>query len=286
MRVMERELKVTRNSAEATSIKLLLEAGAHFGHETSRWHPRMKKYIFTQRNGIHIIDLEQTVALLEKACSFVRETIAKGEDVLFVGTKRQVQEIVEQEAKRCGMPFVNQRWIGGMLTNFNVIQSRIDYLVRLEDQKSRGDFDILPKKEVLRVEKKVQRLNRQMGGFKEMTKLPGALFITDLSKESIAVAEARRIGVPSVAIVDTDCNPDVVDYLIPANDDAIRAVRLICSKIAEAVLEGKASREGAEEEMLEGGEAAEALGVLTFTPEEDQGGDSEDLSNDGKGSER
>src|SRR4030042_3736384 len=178
-----------QSSTNAVSIKLLLESGAHFGHQAARWHPRMKKYILIQRNGIHIIDLEQTVALLDKACQFITDVVTKGGIILLVGTKKQAQEIIEQEAKRCGMPFVNQRWIGGMLTNFKVIQSRIDYLVRLEDQKARGSFDRLPKKEMLRIVRSIQRLNHQMGGFKEMTRVPSALFIVDLSKESTAIAE-------------------------------------------------------------------------------------------------
>src|SRR4030042_3245696 len=172
-----------QSSTNAVSIKLLLESGAHFGHQAARWHPRMKKYIFIQRNGIHIIDLEQTVALLEKACQFITDVVAEGGIILFVGTKKQHQEIIEQEAKRCGMPYVNQRWIGGMLTNFKVIQSRIDYLVHLEDQKARGLYHRLPKKEALKMERTLQRLNRQMGSFKEMTKFPGAIFIVDPSKE-------------------------------------------------------------------------------------------------------
>jgi len=265
-----------QSSTNAVSIKLLLEAGAHFGHQAGRWHPRMKKYIFMQRNGIHIINLEQTIALLEKACNFVTDVIAKGGDVLFVGTKKQAQEAIEQEAKRCDMSFVNQRWIGGMLTNFGVIQARIDYLVHLEDQKARGILRRLPKKEALKMEKSIQRLNRQMGSFKEMTKFPDAIFIVDPSKERIAIAEARHVGVPTVAIVDTNCNPDEVDYPIPANDDAVRGVKLVCSKIADAVIEGKGLLEKAEEENAElvvGEEAIEALGSLTFVPEEESSAD-------------
>jgi small subunit ribosomal protein S2 len=268
-----------QSSTNAISIKLLLEAGAHFGHQAGRWHPKMKKYIFIQRNGIHIINLELTLALLEKACNFVTDVVAQGGDVLFVGTKKQAQEAIEQEAQRCGMPFVNQRWIGGMLTNFNVIQARIDYLVHLEDQKARGLFHRLPKKEALRLEKSIQRLNRQMGSFKEMTKFPSALFVVDPSKERIAIAEARHAGVPTVAMVDTNCNPDEVDYPVPANDDAVRGVRLICSKIADAVLEGKGILEKAEEgaEIAGGEEAIEALGSLTFVPEEESSADFSDI---------
>jgi small subunit ribosomal protein S2 len=229
----------------------------------------MKKYIFIQRSGIHIINLEQTLALLEKACTFITDIVSKGGDVLFVGTKKQAQESIEQEARRCGMPFVNQRWIGGMLTNFSVIQSRIDYLVRLEDQQARGKFDRLPKKEALRLSKGIQRLNRQMGGFKEMTKFPSAIFIVDPSKERTAVAEARRVGIPVVAMVDTNCDPDEIDYPIPANDDALRAVKLMCSKIADAVVEGRGFLEKVAEMEMEAEEGTvEALGSLTFAPEE------------------
>ncbi len=224
---------------EAVSVKQLLEAGAHFGHQTSHWNPLMKSYIFTKRNGIHIIDLEQTTTMLDRACNFVRQVVAEGGNILFVGTKKQAQNTIEEEAQRCGMYYVNQRWIGGMLTNFATIQSRIDYLVRLEDQKAKGDFNRLPKKEAQKLEEEILRLNRQMGGFKEMTNLPSAMFIVDPTKENIALAEAKRVGIPVVAMVDTNCNPNEIDYPVPSNDDAIRAIRLICSKIADAVLEGK-----------------------------------------------
>ena len=201
----------------------------------------MKKYIFTKRNGIHIIDLEQTAAMLDKACDFIRQVVSEGGNILFVGTKKQAQEAIEQEAQRCGMYYVNQRWLGGVLTNFATIQARIDYLVRLEDQKERGDFERLPKKEALKLGEEILRLNRQMGGFKELTNLPDALFIIDPIKERIAIAEARRVGIPVVAIVDTNCNPDDIDYPIPANDDAIRTIKLICNKIADSVIEGRTS---------------------------------------------
>ena len=264
---------------DTATIKELLEAGAHFGHQTSRWHPAMKKYIFTKRNGIHIIDLEQTAAMLDKACDFVRNVAAEGGSILFVGTKKQAQEATEQEALRCGMFYVNQRWLGGVLTNFATIQARIDYLVRLEDQKSRGDFERLPKKEALKVEDEILRLNRQMGGFKEMTSLPDALFIIDPTKEQIALAEARRMGIPVVAIVDTNCNPEDIDYPVPANDDAIRAIRLISSKIADAIIEGKTGEGIAVtgEDGLEGAEATEIMEPLIFTPEDEYstGGESE-----------
>jgi small subunit ribosomal protein S2 len=225
--------------ADTSSIKQLLEAGAHFGHQASGWHPRMKKYIFTKRNGIHIIDLEQTVKLLVKAQEFVKQIVADGGTVLFVGTKKQAQESIELEAKRCSMYYVNQRWLGGTLTNFSTIQSRIDHLVRLEDQRSKGEFGRLPKKEASKLDEEILRLNRQLGGIKEMTKLPAALFIVDPTKDKIALLEANRMDIPVVAICDTNCNPDELDVIIPANDDAIRAVKLICSKIADAVIEGK-----------------------------------------------
>ena len=238
---------------EGVNIKELLEAGAHFGHQTSRWHPRMKKYIFTKRNGIHIIDLEQTAGMLEKACQFVKETVANGGKVLFVGTKKQAQSIVADEAKRCGMFYINQRWIGGVLTNFTTIQTRIDHLVRLEDQQARGDFARLPKKEASKLNEEIERLNKYLGGFKEMTSLPDVIFIIDPSKEDIALAESQRMAIPVVAIVDTNCNPDNIDYPVPANDDAIRAIKLMTSKIADAVMEGRlgempVSAEAAEEE--------------------------------------
>jgi len=264
---------------DTATIKQLLEAGAHFGHQTGRWNPRMKSYIFTKRNGIHIIDLEQTAALLDKACDFVREVAAEGGSILFVGTKKQAQESVQEEAERCGMYYVNQRWLGGMLTNFATIQARIDQLVRLEDQKTRGEFDHLPKKEALKLDEKISRFNQQMGGFKEMTNLPNAMFIIDPTKEQIALAEAKRMGIPVVAIVDTNCNPNDIDYAIPANDDAIRAIRLICSKIADAITEGKTG--GAitapPEEGLEGLAGTEITEPLIFTPEDEYstGGESE-----------
>jgi small subunit ribosomal protein S2 len=242
---------------DSVTIKQLLEAGAHFGHQTSRWHPRMKSYIFTKRNGIHILDLEQTTSMLDKACEFVRQVVAEGGNILFVGTKKQAQETVKEEAERCDMYYVNQRWIGGTLTNFATIQARIDHLVRLEDQQTRGEFNRLPKKEALKLTKEISRLNQQMGGFKVMTSLPNALFIVDPTKERIALAEAKRVGIPVVAIADTNCNPDDIDYPIPSNDDAIKAIKLVCSKIAEAVIEAKSSgmvsptEEGAEVGMEE-----------------------------------
>lgn len=261
---------------DTATIKQLLEAGAHFGHQTGRWNPRMKEYIFTKRNGIHIIDLEKTAVMLDKACEFIRDVVAEGKKVLFVGTKKQAQESVEEEAQRCEMYYVNQRWLGGMLTNFSTIQARIDQLVRLEDQHSRGEFGRLTKKEILKIREKIEKMNRQMGGFKEMTTLPGAIFIIDPTKERIAIAEARRMGIPIVAIVDTNCNPDDVDHPVPANDDAIRAIKLICNKIADAVLEGKSGLDQipavlAEktEVLAEAGEEVELSEPLIFTPDEE-----------------
>ena len=256
------------------TIKELLESGAHFGHQTGRWHPAMKRYIFTKRNGIHIIDLEQTAAMLGKACEFVRQVVAEGGRILFVGTKKQAQEIVEEEAKRCGMYYVNQRWLGGMLTNFNTIQARIDYLVRLEDQKNKGELDYLSKKEKMKVEKEIARLNKLLGGFKEMTTLPGAIFIIDPTKEKIALAESRKVGIPVVAIVDTNCDPEGIDYLIPANDDAIKAIKLICGKMADAVLEGKMIKEtgetGSAELTLTETVPNQLLESHIFTPDENK----------------
>lgn len=266
-----------------TTIKQLLEAGAHFGHQTSRWNPRMKKYIFTKRNGIHIVDLEQTASMLAKACEFIRQIIADGGYVLFVGTKKQAQDIVEEEAKRCNMYYVSQRWIGGILTNFATIQARIDYLVRLEDQKAKGEFNRLPKKEVLKLDEEIARLNHQMGGIKEMTNLPAALFIIDPTKEKIALAEAKRVGIPVVAICDTNCNPDEIDHPIPANDDAIRAIKLVCSKIADAVIEGKASQtviktEAGQEVGPVASQATDTAEPLVLTPDDEKnvGGEVED----------
>lgn len=219
-------------------MKQLLEAGVHFGHQTRRWNPKMARYIFTERNGIYIIDLQKTVRKVEEAYNFVRDLAASGGTVLFVGTKKQAQEAVKEEAERCGMFYVNQRWLGGTLTNFNTIQKRIRRLQELEQMEEDGTFEVLPKKEVILLRKERERLEKFLGGIKGMKKLPDALFIIDPRKERIAVAEARKLGIPIVAIVDTNCDPDEIDYVIPGNDDAIRAVRLLTSKIADAVLEG------------------------------------------------
>ena len=242
-------------------MKSLLEAGVHFGHQTRRWNPKMRKFIFTERNGIHILDLQQTVHLLEDACNFARDLVANGGTILFVGTKRQAQEAIESEARRAGMPFVVTRWLGGTMTNFQTIQGRIDYLVRLEDSRARGELDRLPKKERLLKEEEIVRLNRYLGGIKEMTALPLAIYIVDTTKEDIAVAESLRMGIPIVSLVDTNCNPDVIDFPIPSNDDAIRAIKLITSKIADAVLEGLAAREFAQQAALE----AEDVEVSAYT---------------------
>ncbi len=244
-------------------MKSLLEAGVHFGHQTQRWDPRMRSFIFTERNGIHIIDLQQTVQYLNQAYEFVRDLVGSGQIILFCGTKRQAQESVEAEAKRCQMPYVNNRWLGGTLTNFATIQSRIDHLVRLEDSKARGEFERLSKKENLKIDKEIERLNRHFGGVKEMTALPGAIFIVDTTAERIAVAESRRVGLPIVAMVDTNGNPDEIDYPIPSNDDAIRAVRLVTSRVADAVLEGLAMREYTPE-------AAEVLAGQTYSVSPDE----------------
>ena len=257
---------------ENALLKELLESGAHFGHYASYWHPKMKKYIFTQRNGIHIIDLERTVTMLEKACDFVQDLVARGQNILFVGTKKQAQQTIEEEAMRCNMSYVNQRWLGGTLTNFATMQTRIDYLVRLEDKRDKGEFDSLSKKSRLKLEKELLKLNIQMGGFKEMTTLPGALFIVDPLKDKIAHAEARKLAIPVIAIADTNCNPDNINYPIPANDDAVKAIKLICSKIADAVIEGKAAAVSEEAETgelatTEPEEAIEILGSYSFEPE-------------------
>ena len=235
------------------SMKQLLEAGVHFGHQTRRWNPKMAPYIFTERNGIYIIDLQKTVKKLDEAYMFVRELSANGENVLFVGTKKQAGDSIKEEAERAGAYYVNARWLGGMLTNFKTIRRRIDRLAQLRKMEEDGTFDRLPKKEVVKLELEIEKLEKFLGGIKEMNKLPGALFIVDPRKERIAVAEAHKLGIPIVAIVDTNCDPDEIDYVIPGNDDAIRAVRLIASAMADAIIEG---RQGAE--TAEAAEAAEA----------------------------
>ena len=235
------------------SMKQLLEAGVHFGHQTRRWNPKMATYIYTERNGIYIIDLQKTVKKLEEAYNFVRDLAANGQSILFVGTKKQAQDAIREEAERVGQYYVNARWLGGMLTNFKTMRTRIDRLAQLRKMEEDGTFDRLPKKEVVKLELEIEKLEKFLGGIKEMNKLPGALFIVDPRKERIAVAEAHKLGIPIVAIVDTNCDPDEIDYVIPGNDDAIRAVRLIASAMADAIIEG---RQGAE--TAEAAEAAEA----------------------------
>ncbi len=229
------------------SMKQLLEAGVHFGHQTRRWNPKMAEYIFTERNGIYIIDLQKTVKKLEEAYMFIREIAADGGEVLFVGTKKQAQDSVKEEAIRCGMPFVNARWLGGMLTNFNTIQKRIKRLAQLKAMEADGTFDLLPKKEVTKLNLEIEKLEKFMGGITEMKKQPAAMFIVDPRKERIAVLEAKKLGIPIVAIVDTNCDPDEVDYVIPGNDDAIRAVKLIAGAMADAVIEGRQGEQTAPE---------------------------------------
>ncbi|HIS03453.1 MAG TPA: 30S ribosomal protein S2 [Candidatus Pullichristensenella avicola] len=231
------------------SMKQLLEAGVHFGHQTRRWNPKMAQYIFTERNGIYIIDLQKTVRKIDEAYMFVRDVALEGKSILFVGTKKQAQESIEAEAKRCGMFYVNNRWLGGTLTNFRTIRTRIDRLNAIDAMEKNGQFDVLPKKEVIKLCAEREKLQKNLGGIREMRKLPGALFIVDPRKERIAVAEARALGIPIVAIVDTNCDPDEIDYVIPGNDDAIRAVKLIAGKLADAVLEGKQG------EQIDAGEA-------------------------------
>ncbi|HHX77507.1 MAG TPA: 30S ribosomal protein S2 [Firmicutes bacterium] len=239
------------------SMKQLLEAGVHFGHQTRRWNPKMKEYIFMERNGIYIIDLQKTVKKIEEAYNFIKELSMAGEKVLFVGTKKQAQETVQVEAQRCGSFYVNQRWLGGMLTNFRTIRKRIERMFELEKMEQDGVFDLLPKKEVLKLRHEQQKLSKYLSGIKDMQKLPGALFVIDPRKERIAVAEARKLNVPIVGIVDTNCDPDEIDYVIPGNDDAIRAVKLITSKMADAVLEGMQGYQAEEEEIVEQSDAGE-----------------------------
>ena len=239
------------------SMKQLLEAGVHFGHQTRRWNPKMAKYIFTERNGIYIIDLQKTVKKLDEAYNFVRDVAAEGGDILFVGTKKQAQESVREEALRCGMHYVNTRWLGGMMTNFRTIRRRIDRMEQINKMREDGTFEMLPKKEVAKLELELEKLEKFLGGVKTMDKLPKAMFIVDPRKERIAVSEARKLNIPIVAIVDTNCDPDEIDYVIPGNDDAIRAVKLIAGAMADAVLEGRQGTQDApaEEEVQE--EAAE-----------------------------
>jgi small subunit ribosomal protein S2 len=230
--------------AAVVTMKQLLEAGVHFGHQTRRWNPKMKRFIFGERNGIYIIDLEKTVAGIEKSYAFVRDTVAFGGSILFVGTKKQAQEPIEQEAKRVGMPYVNQRWLGGMLTNFQTMSKRLARLREIEAMETTGTFDVLPKKEVLKLRKELETLNKNLGGIRDMTRLPSAIWVVDTRKEHIAVKEARKVNIPVVGILDTNCDPDEVDYAIPGNDDAIRAGALLTRIIADACAEGMGGRKG------------------------------------------
>ncbi len=227
------------------SMKQLLEAGVHFGHQTRRWNPKMARYIFTERNGIYIIDLQKTVKKLEEAYSFIRDISVEGKPVLFVGTKKQAQDSVKEEAERAGAYYVNARWLGGMMTNFSTIRRRVSRLQQLRAMEEDGTFDLLPKKEVIKLRLEIEKLEKFLGGIKEMKQLPGALFIVDPRKERIAVAEAKKLGIPIVAIVDTNCDPDEIDYVIPGNDDAIRAVKLISATMANAIIEGREGQMGA-----------------------------------------
>ncbi len=230
------------------SMKSLLEAGVHFGHQTRRWNPKMARYIFTERNGIYIIDLQKTVKKVEEAYTFLRETAAAGETILFVGTKKQAQDAIKEEATRANMFYVNERWLGGMLTNFKTIETRIKRLKELEKMAEDGTFEVLPKKEVIGLRHEMDKLEKYLGGIKDMPKMPGAIVIVDPKKEKIAIQEAHKLGIPVVATVDTNCDPDEVDFPIPANDDAIRAVKLLISKLADAVIEGAQDTEAVEAE--------------------------------------
>ena len=233
------------------SMKQLLEAGVHFGHQTRRWNPKMKKYIFTERNGIYIIDLQKTVKKVEEAYYFIRDIAMENKSVLFVGTKKQAQDSIESEAKRCGMYYVSNRWLGGMLTNFKTIRSRVGRLNKIDAMEENGEFELLPKKEVIKLQHEREKLLKNLGGIREMKDLPGAMFIVDPRKERIALAEAKALNIPVVAIVDTNCDPDEIDYPIPGNDDAIRAVKLIAGKMADAILEGKQGEQMEDDEQAD-----------------------------------
>ncbi|MEM7112959.1 MAG: 30S ribosomal protein S2 [Chloroflexota bacterium] len=224
------------------SMKALLETGVHFGHRTRRWNPKMKPYIFTERNGIHILDLQQTIVLVEDAYNLIRDAVAEGNEVLFVGTKRQAQDTIAKEARRGNQPYVNMRWLGGTLTNWQTIRQRTQYLQRLEERRDAGEFEMLKKRERLRVEREIEKLNSRLGGIRNMVNLPTLLFVIDVSHEETAVREANTLGIPVIGVVDTNCNPDPIDHIIPSNDDAIRAIKLIASKMADAALEGQAMR--------------------------------------------
>ncbi|MDX1413422.1 MAG: 30S ribosomal protein S2 [Candidatus Promineifilaceae bacterium] len=238
------------NLMAIVSMKALLETGVHFGHRTRRWNPKMKPYIFTERNGIHILDLQQTIVLLEEAYNVVRDTVAEGGEVLFVGTKRQAQETIAKEATRAGQPYVNVRWLGGTLTNWQTIRQRIDYLDKLESRRDAGDFDLLKKTERLRIEREIKKLELRLGGIRRMKGLPMVLFVVDVNNEETAIHEANILGIPVVGVVDTNANPDPIEFVIPSNDDAIRAIKLLTGKMADAALEGLALRKEAVEEEI------------------------------------
>ena len=267
------------------AMKQLLEAGVHFGHQTRRWDPKMAEYIFQARNGIHIIDLQKTSKKLDEAYSFVKEQVEEGKTVLFVGTKKQAQECVKEAAEKCGMYYVNQRWLGGMLTNFETIRKRVQRLNDLEKMQEDGTFDVLPKKEVILLKKEMDKLEKNLGGIKEMEQLPGVIFLVDPKKERIAILEAKKLGIPVVGLVDTNCNPEELDYPIPGNDDAIRAVKLITDVIANAVIEGKQgeSFEAEADEQEQKAEAEEATTIEQVVENaEDNSADSEKASEEEK----
>jgi small subunit ribosomal protein S2 len=266
-------MTMTATPEISVSLKSLLEAGVHFGHQTRRWDPRMKRYIYAERNGIHIINLEQTVPLLRQAMDFVRSLASRGDSVLFVGTKKQAQDVIETEAKRAGQPYVTNRWLGGTLTNFQTIEGRIDYLVRLEDRMERGQMGVTTKKEAGKLYAEAERMNRYFGGIKTMKRLPGAIFVVDPPIERIAVAEALRTRIPIVAMCDTNCNPEEIDYPIPSNDDAIRAIRLIAGLIAGAIMQGQSMQGYASASAADDGEPVDvssiaASGTFSASPDD------------------
>jgi len=251
------------------SMKALLETGVHFGHRVKRWNPRMKPYIFTERNGVHIIDLQQTIVAIDQAAALIRDIVARGGTVLFVGTKRQAQEVMAAQAQRAGQPYITERFLGGTLTNWRTIRARLDRLAELEAMRDRGELERFTKKEALLIAREIERLNRRMGGIKNMRRLPDAIFVVDVCREANAIKEANRLGIPVIAMVDTNCSPDGVDYVIPANDDAIRAIKLIVEAMANAAVEGLKLREKAETSDQVAGAADKALAGETFVPEED-----------------
>ena len=258
------------------NMKQLLEAGVHFGHQTRRWNPKMEDYIFQERNGIYIIDLQQTVKLIDEAYEYVRDAASDDKTILFVGTKRQAQETIESEAERCGMPYVNERWLGGMLTNYQTIKKRIDRLNEIEEMEEEGLFEVLPKKEVVELQREHEKLQKFLGGIRGMNGLPDVVYITDPRKESIAVSEARKLNIPIVSIIDTNCDPDLIDYKIPGNDDAIRAVKLISKVMADAVIAGQQGQQAQEEEIKEDTEESDAEDKIKISTEADE--DNEDTT--------